>query len=400
MGKFTNTNYVSTLDKLVDASKSKLNNPYYKFSDKKPTVVTYYSQNVEKSTLDQASGLNGEHVGDDSPFKFNKIKDFVLYGISNITTEYDVGDWGTESAPISGDAYILPNTIIPRPGDFFVIKYIKESILFKVNSSTPDTLDNGSNIYKIEYMAELTNAIDDIERQVVKEFSFIVSNVGTDFKTVVQSSDLSVIQELEVLVEELITYFSNIFFNSRLQTFVFNHDGWLMYDPFMIEFLIRNKVLNYGDSYIYVSHAMATNRTFSMDYYKTFFKCIEDKKIDINCASLATADMIQDPNSLFMARKEPYYAIRYADNSPYKTRFSVFNMDVLEHISSNTMYDEDDPNVVYNLWIAYFNNSMSNLKGNIVEIVKRIDYMDNLPHFYALGITIFILEQYITSLLS
>lgn len=400
MGKFVNTNYVNTLNKLVDASKSKLNNPYYVYSDKKPTVVTYYAQNIEKSTLDKASGLYGEHVGNDSPFKFNKIIDFVLYGIGNITTEYEVGDWGTESAPISGEAYILPNTITPRPGDFFVVKYIKESILFKVNSSTPDTLENGSNIYKLEYMAELTNQIENIEEQVEKEFKFIVSNVGTDYKTIVQSSDFDLVNELESLIEELIIYFNNIFFDSKLQTFVYNHDGWLMYDPFMIEFFIRNNVLNYGSEYVFVSHAAATNKTFGMDYYKTFFKCVEDKKLDINCASIATADLITDPNSLFIVRKESYYGVRYADKSPYKTRFQVIDMDILEHINSNTMYDEDDVNSFYNLWIAYFNDNKDFIKGNLVERIKRVDYMDNLSHFYALGITIFILERYIEKLLS
>ena len=57
MGKFTDTKYTNTIDSLVNATKSKLNNPYYKFNDRKPTKVTYYAQNKEMSTLDEASGL-------------------------------------------------------------------------------------------------------------------------------------------------------------------------------------------------------------------------------------------------------------------------------------------------------------------------------------------------------
>ena len=56
MGKFSDTRYVNTIDSLVNATKSKLENPYYQFADKKPTKVTYYSQNIEKSTLDESSG--------------------------------------------------------------------------------------------------------------------------------------------------------------------------------------------------------------------------------------------------------------------------------------------------------------------------------------------------------
>ena len=49
-GRFTNTNYGKTIDSLVQATKGVLNNPYYIHSNKKPTEVTYYKQNVEKGT--------------------------------------------------------------------------------------------------------------------------------------------------------------------------------------------------------------------------------------------------------------------------------------------------------------------------------------------------------------
>ena len=400
MGKFTNTSYTNTIDKLVDATKSKLNNPYYIFTDKKPTKVTYYAQNIEKSTLDEASGLYEAHVGDASAFRYNKIQDFIIYGIERITTDYDVSDFGTESAPISGDAVILPNTITPRPGDFFAISYVKETLLFKVNGVTSDTLDTGANFYKIEYAAELTDAIEKIESQVEKDFNFITTAIGTDFKTVIQSSDYNLIEKLEQLVETLITYFENIFFQTKLQTFVYDHDGWKIYDPFMIEFLMRNKVLSFGDSYIFLSHAAATNKTFGMDYTKTFFHSLEN--VDINdpkLITMATADMIDDPNSLFVCRMDHYYMVRYGDKSQYKTRFQTIKTDVLDRIRENKMYDKGDKNECYNLWIAYFNNNKDYINGDILSLIKNIEFMDNLSCFYMLGISIFIIEKYITNLL-
>lgn len=402
MGKFTDTKYTNTVNKLIDASKSKLDNPYYIFSDQKPTKVTYYAQNIEKSTLDESSGLYEAHVGDKSPFKFNKIKDFLIYGIERISTEYDVGDYGTEANQISGDGLILPNTINPRPGDFFSIDYVKESILFKVNGVTTDTLDTGANFYKIEYAAELTGSIDKINEQVEKEFNFIPKNVGTDFKAVLQSCDYDLIENLEELVEKLIVFFENIFFDTKLQTFCYNHDGWYMYDPFMIEFLIRNSILDYGNEYVYVSHATEVDKTFSMDYYRTFFYCLENPKTAnvLECCNNATADLITDPNSLFITRLYNYYRIRYFDKTPYKTRFSVFDTDVLEHINSNTMYDTGDEKECYNLWIAYFNDNDDFLKGDILSLLNKTDYMDNMDCFYMLGISIYIIETYIKHLLS
>lgn len=400
MGKFSDTKYINTIDNLAAATKEKINNPYYIFSDKKPTKVTYYAQNIEKSTLDEASGLYGEHIGADSPFKFNKINDFLLYGIERINLSYEAGDYGVESNPITGECIVLPNTITPRPGDFFTINYVKETVLFKVNGVNTDTLDTGANIYSLEYSLDKIYGIERLESQVVKSFNFLVNNVGTDFNTIIQDCDVSLIKELEALIENLIVKFNNIFFNSKLQTFIINHDGWRMYDPFMIEFLIRNNVLKFGDEFIYVSHACSTNRTFGMDYMKTFFHCLENPDKDIKCSTVGTADLIDDPNSLFVTRLEDYYWIRHVDNTPYKTRIALFDMDVIDHIRNNIYYEMGNNKEYYNLWIGYFNDNEDVIKGDLISLINNMDYLDNLSCFYALGITIYILEVCIKKMIS
>ncbi len=400
MGKFVNTNYAKTVDNLTKAINNKIDNPYYKFTDQHPSKVTYYNQNIEKSTLDEASGLYEAHISSKSPIIFNKIKDFIIYGLDKVVLEYDAGDFGVEANSAgSGDAIILPNTIEPRPGDFFVLSYLKENLLFKVNGVSIDTLDTGANIYKIEYAAELTNSIENIEKQVDKSFTFLVDNVGTDMKSVISDDDNAYIEKLEVLIENMITIFNNLFFDSRLQTFVYNHDGYHVYDPYMIEFLIRNKVLNYGDEYIFVDHATPVNKTFSMDYNRSFFRQLELPDEEINCTGLATADLISDPNSLFVTKLDEYYCVRYLDKTPYKTRFEIFNKDILERVKSGKMYIKGSKNEPYNLWINYFNPSKA-LKGDMVALIRDIDYMDNLSCFYMLPITIFILEKYVEKLLN
>ena len=87
------------------------------------------------------------------------------------------------------------------------------------------------------------------------------------------------------------------------------------------------------------------------------------------------------------------------DKTPYKTRFEIFNKDILERIKSGKMYMKGSKNECYNLWISYFNPDKK-LKGDIVTLVKNIDYMDNLSCFYMLPICIFILEKYITKVIS
>lgn len=400
-GKFSDTTYTNTIDNLVEATKSKFKNPYYIFSEQKPTKVNYYSQNKEKSTLDEASGLYEAHLGNSSPFVFHKINDFFIYGIEQISVDYNVGDYGTEADPITGEGTILPNTITPRPGDFFSISYLKEPLLFKVTSVTSDTLDTGANIYKIEYSLEYISSIDTIEEQVEKKFNFIVNNVGTDFKTIIQDCDYNLAVQLEALIEQLIIRFENVFFDRRLQTFVYDHDGWNMYDPFVIEFLIRNKVLKFGDEYIFVNHATSTNKTFSMDYSKTFFYYLENPTLkNPSISTNAVADLITDPNSLFATRIEYYYCVNYKDKDLIKTRFSTIDLDVLDHIESNIKYEAGNPRELFNLWITYFNNDKDFITGDVIDLIMKQEYTDSLYNFYTLVITIFILEKYIDNLLT
>lgn len=400
-GKFTDTTYTNTVDSLVKATKDKFKNPYYVFSDQKPTKVTYYSQNIEKSTLDDGSGLYEAHLGNNSPFIFHKIKDFFIYGIDQVLAELEIGDYGEEVSDVSGEGIILPNTIEPRPGDFFAISYVKEDILFKVTEVSFDTLDTEANIYKIGYTIGHMESISTIDAQVEKSFNFIVNNVGTDFKTVIQDCDYDLAKQLESIIENLITSFEDIFFDSRLQTFVYNHDGWLMYDPFMIEFFIRNNIMKYGNTYKFVSHATDTHKTFAMDYIKTFFYALENPNLkNLKYSTMAVADLITDPNSLFATRIDSYYSVKYKDTNMLKTRFETIDSDVLEHIESGKYYELGNPREFYNLWIAYFNNGKDFIKGNMIDTIISEDFKDNLSNFYTLGITIFILEKYISNLLT
>ena len=56
MGKFINTKYFDTQDKLVQMNNDLVQNPFYLFNDKKGTKVkAYYNINKEKSTLDPGS---------------------------------------------------------------------------------------------------------------------------------------------------------------------------------------------------------------------------------------------------------------------------------------------------------------------------------------------------------
>ena len=401
-GKFTNTTYGKTVDNLVKATKGVLQNPYYKYTDKQPTKVTYYKQNLEKTTLDPESGLNYSHVGAQSPIKFNKITDFYLYGIDQIQNQLDIGDFGLENEEITGQCIILPNTIEPTPGDFFVIPYVKEDLLFRVNGVNDDTLDNGSNVWQIDYKLDRVEDIKKIESQVVGTYRTIVNNIGTDFKCVIEDTSYQLIEKLESAMED-ITAAYQIFFDEKVQNFVYLYNGYHMYDPYMIEFMIRNKLMSYGADYVYVHHGATVGKTFGYDYTKTLYYLLEhpEEKDSRSIFTTATAIGITDINSLMTTRQETYYQITYNDPNKINARIEIFPIEVIERIKSGELYTELDSvdKQVYNLLIAYFKKDYEYIKGNLIDMIRQLDYTDNIRYFYIIPINLFIIKSFILHLM-
>lgn len=401
-GKFTNTTYGRTVDNLVKATKGVLKNPYYVYTDKKPTKVTYYKQNLEKTTLDPDSGLNYAHIGEQSPIKFNKIEGFYLYGIDQITQNLDIGDFGLENDEITGQCIILPNTIEPTMGDYFRIPYLKEDILFRVNAVNDDTLDNGSNVYQIDYKLERVEDLKKIESQVVGTYKCIVNNIGTDFKCVIEDTSYQLIENLEGAMED-ITAAYQIFFDSKVQNFVYLYNGFHMYDPYLIEFMIRNKLMSYGADYVYVHHGASLSKTFGYDYTKTLYYLLEHpEEIDTRTIfTTATAVGITDINSLMTTRQETYYQITYNDPNKINARIEIFPIEVIERCKSGELYKDTDTveKQAYNLMIAYFKKDYDYIKGNLIDMLRQMDYTDNIQYFYLIPINLFIIKSFILHLM-
>lgn len=401
-GRFTNTKYTKTVDSLVQATKGVLNNPYYVFTDKKPTKVTYYRQSREKTTLDPASGLNYSHIGEQSPIKFNKILDFYIYGIDQMPTTLEVGDYGYETEPVEGQAIVLPNTIEPSVGDFFAIDYIKEDVLFKVNESNSDTLDNGSNVYQISYKLEYVESRAKIEQQVDKTFRCLINTVGTDFKCIIEDSSYQLIEKLENTLAELVGAYQ-IYFNAKVQNFVYKMNGTYFYDPYLIEFMIRNKIMSYGDEYIYVHHGMAMSNVFGYMYTKTFFYILEhpDEIGTRQIRNTASAVIISDINSLMTTRQEKFFAMTYDDTNPFNAKMEIIPYEVLERCKTGELYFDTDPidKQVYNLMIAYFSSNYDYIGGNLIDMIRQLDYVENKQFYYLMPINIFIIRQYILHLM-
>lgn len=406
MGKIIETNYHETVGKITSFATDLVNNTFYFLNDKKPSIVTYYNINKEKSSLDPGSKLSYDNIGEDSPIRFNKINDFIIYGFDRIELNTENDEFGLEAEKISGDCYVLPNTIIPTEGDYFEVEHIKDSTwLFIVTDVQQDTLNNGSNVYKLQYKLEYVDH-NRLQEQIVDDFKMIEKREGTNVIKVVETNKYEKAKKIDQVAVMLKAYFNNLFYNNKVQTFIYEDlTEFRIYDPYMIEFLIRNKILDNGtDSYVYVCHQIDVVPTFTLDYDRTFFRAFElcsKEKLAVNERSIKLEDIIAY-GTTFAGRFENYYKAKYI--KPLAGYSGTCLTDELYYgILDNNLIEneknlERESPIWVNIIIKYFNGG--NITDDEIKSVENIHFDDSMRAFYIIPLLIFCLENAIEKLLN
>lgn len=396
MGKFLNTDMKITIDSLTEGAKAKLNNSFYTHNEKHPTVVTYYNPDISGSTLDEGTKQIFESVGEQSGLRFNKINNVLLYGLDKISLDIDITEWGTESNPIEGEATIPPNTFKPYPEGYFVIAYLGKNIFFRVVAVKLDTLENGANSYKIEY--KLDNFDLDMTDQIVGEFDMVTGNIGTDYKAVITSGEYKFIDAIQDITSNLKEYYNSLFFKRRVQTYIFAYGDSFFYDPYMIEFIIRNGILSNGnENYTFITQQVFLPQTFCIEYDKTIFRYLETKNNKVNFRR-AYGIFIDDQSSLLTTRMEDYYMIDYKTNlGVLADPIDLFDADLIDAISNGTTFEAESDKEYYNIISAYF--SGNTITQSMIESLEKLEFNPGVDIFYTIPMVIFILERYAIDLL-
>ena len=399
MGKILETTYHDSVEKITQFHGALIKNPFYSLSDKKPTIVTYYNINKEASTLDPGSKLSYDNIGKNSPLRFNKIDDFMLYGFTRIELNTENEEFGLEADKVSGECYILPNTIKPTEGDFFEVEHITDSTwLFIVTDIQQDTLENGSNVYKITYKLEYVDH-DRLLEQVVGSYRMIEKREGTNIAKVVESTKYAISKAMDGVAVKLKITFNELFYNPYVQTFIYmDVTDWRIYDEYMIEFLIRNKILDNGnDSYIHVGHQLQVDKTFSIDYENTLFRAFEKK----NKNMLLKSDRAIQPMDIkgygttFSSRFETYFKARYTNlDSGYST--CCLDDEIVYMIQDKKLVEEvdsivEDIELWKNILVKHFYDEDFTEKE--IESISDIKFNVSYKAFYLIPLLILCLEN-------
>lgn len=408
-----NVTHTQMTQSLVDFQMDLLKNPFFLFNDKKGLPVEYYNLNTTQSQLDQGLKIPYANIGPESPLRFNLVHDFYLFGMERISVQLENGEMGIEGSEISGEAIILPDTIKPYPGDYFTINMTKKKYLFQVRSATIDTLENGGNYYRIDYKLEYLSD-DRLIPLVVNEFNFVSGNIGTNYSPVLSTTGYNLAKILDDTAVLLKQYFRGLFYNNKVQTFTFVYlyevcvnglNSSYFYDPYLIEFIIKNKILaNTGDKYEYIDHKTFPKADFPIKYSKSIWRAIETKDKDhINsCIVSSPGTYIDDPATIFSTRYENYFEMTYENPDPvadrWSSRLSIIPSQVIGHINEGQLFF-NSPLSKYNLLIKYFNDMEIN--AHDMDPLQRIDsYSNDKDTYYLIPIIIFILEYNIKKIMA
>lgn len=406
MAGFNNTKYSNTIDSLLTTMKNKIEtNPNYKFTDKNPYTVTYFNINRDRSTLDEAAKITASSISPKGGIFWNKITNFILYGSEVFQLNMDVGDFGIQSQEIEGESIILPNTITPYTGDFFLINHVNEKCIFEVISVSPDTLENGANIYKIQYRSsDVIYDEKNIQLVLADSYTYHPDTVGTSYKSVILSEVSTLISNIEEYIYKLQELYKSLFYNNRVQAFTYTYlNNDYFYDPYMIEFIISNNImtdLTDKSNYIYICHQTPLDKSFSLKYMKTLLYAAEKRDVRVDKYKISGyGKLINNSLLTFSNRYEDYYEICYDEyTSELIQEIPCFKQEILDGIICAEPFKISDDLILYNIIIKYFNN-IDITQNDLDTLLSILDNQNDIDLYYAIPLIIYGMRSYTKSLM-
>lgn len=254
---------------------------YSKYLDSNPIFITYYSVNNVQSHTDVGLGQVYDELGPKSPLRYNKIIDLPVYRVQQLQPQgtYEDGNYDVE-IDIS-DMTILPNTVRPRPYDFFCISLpYSKKLLFRVNSFRNNTIQS-NDFYSVD--ADLRESGDDccaaIEKQVVETYHCVFENIGTQDSCLIKLEDEIKAQDTMSDIENLSQMYHDLFYHESIGDYLFcpdvthgfhhDHPRSCYYDIYLAKFINDSMLFFTGD---YASTSVVTYDDNEPKMFEFMFK--------------------------------------------------------------------------------------------------------------------------------
>ena len=337
-----------------------------------PTFVTYFSIDNINTTVDQ--NLEGviENLGEESPIKFKKINDLAIYGFDSSSLNTELTELGAENT-YESEAVILPNTVVPKPGDFFCISYDNSKFLFQIKEITIDKL-NSYKFYKVSFRLR-NSKLEIIEKQISGEYDTIYESLGTNNKVVLEKSNSIILKNIKVVLKELQLKYIDLFYKEKFELLCtpitsVNKDqiSEYLYSSYLVKFINNSSLLKIEHPFfqsVFITDCMNMDRNFSFitSYEKSLYHAIEEMSFN-KLRNLSYAPVIID-NKSFPAYEsyEKFYDTIGIDSINEVLVDSIISLiepsPGLSHfIESNTLFEDDYYYFYENVIIKFLNKQL------------------------------------------
>lgn len=376
----------------------KLHSPLVRLIDQTPTFTTYFHLNVHESTSDEGWHDIESVVGKKSPLRYQKITSFPIYGIDQIVPQIQDGDMGIDTS-YEGEATILPGTIKPLQNDFFTIGVLDECLVFRVTGIEYDTarLDN---FYKIHYKLEYNDVekLNSLEELVHAKYTCVLQNIGTENQCLIQSDYKEQLDKVDNIYSEIARLYLSIFYVEKYNVLLGElGNGYLLYDPFMTEFINSNGLFSYSGTHktVYLDDEFRDPKR-KLKYDRSIYRYAEKRDLDKTCtfpytvvkgsANVETAFYKWSDDTIFMTDIPPYNLM---DGDP--TTKHVLTDQYVTEIKMNI----PSKDVLYKRFLTKFFRkdeiSIFDIKNDIIEDIYQSD--GGLDMFFLVPIVLYAIRE-------
>lgn len=376
------------------------------------TEVTYYQQ-VPAGENNALVNMSGFNTSDPNLGKYIKIERLSVK-MDNLDMNYnDTEGNGPKSVESEGKLVILPNTITPNPNDRFTMKYLDRVRLYKITDVTPLSGDSES-AYECPFICEnydFNFESSELRKQVVEDFIFDVTFLGTSMRTVYREEEYNTLQELKDIYAELGKIYKRDFWDKSLETYLLSYEdnigiqkyqsseefdqrmskfefkrgyeGKQMFDGQLIDFILTNRIFDSIEYFPTIPTQYSTNSNTRI-YKGTLFYALEkrNRKLIRNRYQLPVELNISSPD----AQPVLYGKMNIIHvSSPSDYTLTLFPKDLCDIIAAQVSEDVPVTNIkkddVYDMMIyiiaLYINGKTKNLPRLIDVVYNKMDELDN-----------------------
>ncbi|MDD3172169.1 MAG: hypothetical protein PHF63_00620 [Herbinix sp.] len=400
MGQFINEKQF--INNNIFLYEGRLESQYTRFQEKNPTFVTYYHINPIESTTDTGLLSVEQIIGSKSPLKFQKIKDFPVYGLDQIQLDLTETDGGLNTE-FNSEVVILPNTINPSPNDFMLFSYLDQDFIFMITRVAYDTIKS-NNYWKVDYtLKDISHErFEELERQVVENYTCIFRNIGTADKCIVKDDEFEQLNLLKSIFNTFSDDYLRMYYNKKYNSFITQLDNSKMiYDKYLSHFITTTHMFDnpYGYTTLYITNE-APEPLFLIKYHDTIFGDIERGKKPRR--QWVCEDFINSSSSSIFAMYNVTDSVYSIIPCIEHDNAQLYLNEVLYDIIETKDYTDEDIPYLYILISKYFNNEIASLTSIDFDKLKDVNItIDNYREYMVLiPITLFIISQITKKFLS